>query len=268
MKTLFLVILFVLISILNVCAEEIQLYNDELTYFSNNDTICANRIYYIDNPVSYQEIVIKDADTDIILEVYNANSETLELVFPENAGNIEVVVTDYSSTGELDLSTEQSIHFTVESCGYEIIKEDYAKQQPYATFTLANNIITVTPPTDVENYEFTYKFVEQDAGREKTEVESFEIPLEGHSVIQFTETYINSEGILVTNYFELEINPMTQSFFIRNVDDFEINTIDIKSLVNTRLLMFILILIFILIILLFKHKRVKKKLKKSNERRR
>lgn len=268
MKKILIITVLMLLSSVSLKAQEIQLYNDSLMYFADEETICANRTYYLDSTTEYQEIVVKDAQTNVIYEVYNANSTTSTLVFPENAGTIEIVTTDYDATGHLDPATESSATYVVEPCEYEVIKADYEVQKPYAKFELSDATVSVTPPTDVQDYVFSYKFVDQSNGRDVDATEPFTIELEENTVLQFTESYTNSDGEAVTKYYELEINPVTNTFFIRNVDTFSINTIDVKSLINWKILVIMLIMLFLIIFFASKHKRLKRKIKKKNESRR
>lgn len=261
MKKILIVLMFLLLSRISLNAEEISLYNDYMEYFSDGDTICSNKPYYMDSTTGYKEVVILDAQTHVILEVLNTNAVTTELVFPDNAGEIIIVTTEYDESGVLDSTTEETLNLSVENCEYSVVKEDYNAKVPAATFEVSNTNILVTPPTKYDDYVFTFKFVEEENGKEYDNSEAIDIALEENTIIQFTETFTNEEGKLVTNYYELEINSDTANYYIRNVNSFEISTIDAKELINFKALLMMMILFLLLLIMRNKHRRLKRKIK-------
>lgn len=263
MKKILIVLLFMFLS--SVSVKGIELYDEFLGYYVDGDSVCANTPYYIDNTASYQEITILDAETHTIMEVLNTNATTTELVFPENAGEIIVMTTDYDQAGMLDTSTEESVTLNVESCGYPVVKEDYNSDIPLASFEVTSNNIVVTPPSGYDNYVFTYKFIDHADGKEFDDSADIEIILEENTVIQFTEKYSDEEGKTITNYYELEINSTTNNYFIRSVDSFEISTINSKDLINIKALIAMIVLFLLLMIMRNKHRRLKRKIKKKEE---
>lgn len=261
MKKILIVLLFILLTTVSVSG--VDLYDEYMEYFTDGDSVCANTPYYIDSTAAYQEIVILDADTHTIMEVLNTNSETTELVFPDNAGEIILVTTDYDHAGMLDPSTEETITLNVENCGYTAVTDEYNSKIPAATFEVTTNDIIVTPPTKYDDYVFTYKFIDETEGKEFDNSENVNITLDGNTIIQFTEKYTNEEGKTITNYYELEINSETNNYFIRAVDSFEISTIDSKDLINVKALLAMIILFLLLLIMRNKHRRLKQKVKKK-----
>ncbi len=233
------------------------------TELTNGDTVCANESYLLDNETLYNEIVIVDANTHMVLKVLSSNSDVSEIYFPENATEIELYITPYSEEHMLEFSEEKKISLSVEPCGYEQIEGnvDYITQAPLANVTYADSMISIQSPTTVENYEFEYQFLGEKPKRGKVNTE---VPVGDNYIFQFKESYTQN-GETIESYYELEINPTTDSYYVRSVNSFEIKTIKALDIINKKMVVLIFILLLLLIYVRANLRREKRKLKKEKE---
>lgn len=267
MKKILNITMFVFIlqffTISSLFASPVTITNDAGVEFGNGQTICANKKYYVETEAPYNEIVIVDANTHMVLKVLSSNNSEAEIYFPENATDIEIYVTPYDDNRMLDLANESKVALTVEPCDYDQIEGnvDYATVAPLASVTYANSTISIESPTTVEDYEFEYQFLGEKPKRGKVKTE---VPVVDNYIFQFKETYTQN-GQTVESYFELEINPTTNSYYVRNVDSFEIKTIKPLDVINKKMTVLLLILLILLIIVRTKLKREKRQLSKEKE---
>jgi hypothetical protein len=259
------VFLFIIqvITFVNVSAASVTVTNDAGAEFINGDTVCSNRSYFLETESSYNEIVIVDAQTHMVLKVFSSNSDVSEIYFPENASDVEIYVTPYNDEHLLEFSKESKISLNVEPCGYEQLEDndDYSSNPPLASVSYADSMISISAPTDVEDYEFDYQFLGEKTKRLKV---NGQVPVEDNYIFQFKETYTQN-GQTIEKYYELEINPTTNSYYVRTVDSFEIKTIKALDIINKKMTVLLLLLLVALIYIRAQLKREKKKLNKEKD---
>lgn len=246
-----------------VMASEIT--NESGETISSSDEICANESYYISSDDKYRNIMVLDSKTKQILDVFNSNASQLEVVFPENTEDVILVSTTYDDNGILDPTSEISLPITVSNCGNEAVVDEYDRTSILATTSYDGTNVVLTKPADVENYSLTYQFVSS----KNAKVENFDkadtltIPMVDETILQISETYTDTNGKDVVTYYEMEVNPSTKTYFIRNIDSFDVKMINKVNVVNKKLVVITLFLLIVAFILNVRYIRARKAYKKE-----
>jgi len=239
--------------LVNVGASELVLYNEEGAPKVNGDKLCANKTYKIDSNKDYKEILIIDEETNFILDVLNANTNIVEVVFPKSAGKIKIVSRNFTSDNTIDADSFDTSSYVVEDCGYSKIEEDYNHNLPKTKFTLSEGVLKVTLP-EVDGFKFSYQFVGKNG---KTLNDDSEIQLGEETILQFIEEY-SIDGKAKKFYYEIEIDHDDNYFFIREVDTFDLKVLKAGEIFNFKLMVIMLILAITILVLNFKKKKLRK----------
>ncbi len=261
-------------SMVSFSATEMTVLNDQGVEFTSGDDVCANREYFVQNDGDYKEILILDADNHHILDVINSNSEMLKVVFPENAGQLQVLVTPYDENARLLNDERSSVELSIIGCDYEVLVDDYETYETGFDLTYNEDSLTVTKNNTYTNYSIEYQFLDsaQSEVFEFIDTDSITIPLEGHEIIQILERYDDTLANEETKYYEVEVNQVDSNYFIRQVNEFEVFGIDKMDLINYRLLMYSLFFLLLIVYLTIRYRKVKskyreEKIKKLNQER-
>lgn len=249
---------------INVDASEFTVYNDLGVEFQAGDEICANRNYYIQNDGSYREVLILDQETRQILDTFNSNSSELEIAFPENAGDITIMVTPYLEDKTLDDSKRTSIDISIIPCEYEAIVDEYEFFDIPFNYSIENNILTITKKDDsLANFTIGYQFLDSvfTETYDFTDGETLTIDMSEHNLIQVVANYTDDSGNPVNLYYEIEYNQTDNNYFIRQVNQFEVMTFNKKDIINFKLLIITLMLLGLLVFISIQYTKVKKQYK-------
>ncbi len=263
-RSLIVLTIITILSPVNLSAEGFTIYNDLGVEFESGDEICANRSYFVENDGSYKEVLVLDQNTKQILDVINSNSSEFEIVFPENASDLTIMVTPYTATNQLNNDERVVTDISVTPCDYEVISEDYQ----YLDFDFSvsldgNNLIIKKTSTD-SDFILEYQFLDS------LNTESYDfsdgdlvIDITGHDVVQVLETS-NAEDYNKEDDLYLEIEVAADgNFFIREVSQFEIIGFQKLDLVDFRLLALSALFLVLIIYLTILYKRVKKQYKEE-----
>ena len=250
------VLLFLAILLLQQPLSANSLTNENGEIFDSGAEICANKTYTLSMEDNYSEILIVDSESRIIQNVYNSNSDTIDLVLPEKAGNIQILSTPYLEDRTLDYNSQKATDYKVIECEYEVIADEFSKKIPLTKFTFDDNGNLKAHNSD-KQYKLHYQFLDG----KKRQLFDFENPedtikIGEEKIVQFTETIDET-----VNYFELEINPKNKVFVIREVSSFEVKKIGDFALFKKTDVLLLIILILLYIILTIMHKRYKRKYK-------
>lgn len=253
-----------IVSTINISASELKVYNDQGVEFTSTDEICANRSYFVETNDSYREIMILDKTTSQVLDVFNSNSNEMEIIFPEDTNNIKIVSTLYTEDGVLDLTTEQEINVSVVNCDYEIVVEPYDRTTVLSFVEYDGENIYLSKPTNMySDYSLTYQLLDDKLAHtiDFSQEQKVTVNLVENTVVQLTENYTNIDGEIITTFYEIEVNPQTKSFFVRSVNGFEVKKIEKLDVFDMKLLITSLILFVVAIMLHIWYIRVRSQYK-------
>ncbi len=246
-------------------AEGVTVYNDLGVEFSAGDEICANRNYFIENDGDYKEIAVLDSETKQILDIFNSNSTELEVAFPENSGDLTLLITPYTEEKQLDNDNRTSIDVSIIPCDYEEIATDYEFKDIPFTYTFSGNNLTITKDNNFDNFKVGYQFLDSLVTEEYdfADSDTLTIDMADHDLIQIVTNYTNTSGAEVSNYYELEYNKNDSNYFIREVNQFDVITFEKLNLIDKKLLLITVFFLILLIYVSIKYSRIKKEYKKE-----
>lgn len=289
-KSIILVSAFVLTSVtsLNVQAQmPIYLEDQEENRFTDGDSICANKPLTFMYEDSASEVLILDQATKEIKDVFNVSTDNNTIKFPANAGDVELMVTNYDDSNKLDISTQTSVSFNVKDCGEQTTQETNAitgevnnvKVKEHAKYSTNNmhvgieykdDEVTLSRPKDYEklkNYSVSYQLL--DSNRVKTTKFKFadqkKVKLKGNTILQIEESY-DVDGKQKTKYYELEVNEDKNTYFYRIVNKFELKKIDKKALINIKGLLLIVSLIILYMVLNLAYKKQRRRYRRAKKK--
>ncbi len=265
MKSKFMLISVMLISMLQHSFYAATIYANDGTEIKTNSTICANDTYYYesgDNGIYEGEII--SSNSRILLDTATARDGVLELMFPSNIENISVNINNYGETGR---QLVDIYDFTITDCGYEQVVTDFKETKPKVTIEQSGTNLAFSNSDD--NYNLYYNEVDANDDGKFTKVkfkggEATITPTE--SIIQLTEVYTNADGEEVTRYFEIEIG---ENIVVRKLSNLELTIIepldyiDISILLRIILGLIVLIILFLINIQLMKKYKAKKVYRKK-----
>ncbi len=264
MKSKFMLISVMLISMLQHSFYAATIYANDGTEIKSNTTICANDTYYYqsgDNGIYEGDII--STNSRMLLSTVTAKDGVLELAFPTSVENISVNVYNYGEKGK---QLVDMYDFTVTDCGYEETANELKETTPKVDIEQIDSGLRLTYSAE-DDYELYYNEVDAEDDAKFTKVRfkegSATVPLT-ESIVQLTEVYTNDEGKEVTRYFEIE---NSESLVIRKLSNLDLTIIEPLDYIDMNILFRIVVaLIFLVILYLINIKLVKKYKAKKNYR--
>lgn len=257
MKSKFMLISVMLISMLQHSFYAATIYANDGTEIKTNSTLCANDTYYYESGDSgiYEGDIIS-TNSRILLDTTTARDGVLELMFPSNIENVSVNIYNYGETGKhlVDI-----YDFTITDCNYEQVAPDFKETKPKVTIEQSGSNLLLSNSDD--NYNLYYNEVDAADDGKFTKVkfkdgDAVITPTE--NIIQLTEVYTNDEGKEVTRYFEIEIG---ENVVVRKLSNLDLTIIEPLDYIDISILLRIVFGLIVLIILYLINIKLMKKYK-------
>ncbi len=257
MKSKFMLISVMLISMLQHSFYAATIYANDDTEIKTNSTLCANDTYYYesgDNGIYEGDII--STNSRILLDTTTARDGVLELMFPSNIENVSVNIYNYGDTGK---QLVDIYDFTITDCNYEQVAPDFKETKPKVTIEQSGSNLLLSNSDD--NYDLYYNEVDADDDGKFTKVkfkdgDAVITPTE--NIIQLTEVYTNDEGKEVTRYFEIEIG---ENVVVRKLSNLDLTIIEPLDYIDISILLRIIFGLIVLIILYLINIKLMKKYK-------
>lgn len=231
------------------------IYDENYVIMEPDSQICSNVSYFIDSEnEQLLELIILDTATNQVLDVFNFN-DTQEIILPSNVSQITLMITPIVENQGAEISQEKRINYQVSDCGYEPVTTDYVLKNMDFTVTYDGTNIQVDFD-ETSDVILEYQFLDSKQIHEIT-AEDKTIEMEEHEIVQILEIKEDEEGNTVNSYYEIEVNPETGTYIVRNVDSFELKSIDM-SYINKKYLVLLIFFIILYIFVSRMHKRQKK----------
>ncbi len=261
------------------------LQDDDGNHYASNAELCADLTYEFVNENKNSEVLILDQKTKEIKDVFNVTPNMPYLVFPSNAGDVELMVNGFDEDNNIDYSNQETLNLDVKDCGTqtktvvdeqtgEESKEKYPTKEAYKDSKLKAKLsydgknLEVEKP-DLEDYYIEYQFVNSSnnshahtvkfTAHDKTEINN-----EKQSTIQFHESYKKNDKTK-NGYFEIEFYPSGE-YSVREVSKFGLETIDGMNLIDVKMVLWIIFLIVFYNIVTVVYKKQKRRYRRHKIR--
>ncbi len=256
-----LVTCFMVTSFIPLSAETAtHLQDDKGNNYANNATVCANLTYEFINSDENSEVLILDQKTKVIKDVFNVTPNMPYIVFPSNAGDVELMVNGFDDTNNLDYENQETLNFHVKDCGTQTktevdeqtgekekypIKTKYSKTKLKAKMSYDGKKLSVLKP-NLEEYFIEYQFINSNERGHAHTVKftaknKVEINNEDHKTIQFHESY-QKNGKTKNGYYEIEFYP-SGKYSVREVSKFGLTTIKGMNLIDAKMIIWLIFLV-------------------------
>lgn len=254
------------------------LQDDEGNHYASDASVCANHTYEFVNDNKNSEVLILDQKTKIIKDVFNVTPNMPYLVFPSNAGDVELMVNGFDEDNNLDYTNQETLNLHVKDCGTQTktvideetgeeekeeypTREDYADSKIKATLSYDGKKLEVKKP-DLEDYYIEYQFVNSSERGHAHAVKfkaknKVEISDEKQRTIQMRESY-TEDGKTKDQYFEIEFYP-TGNYSVREVNAFGLTTIDGMNLIDIKMVLWLVFLVVFYNVVTIGYKKQKRR---------
>lgn len=249
--------------------------------YMNNSEVCANTPLHIWNLNDELEVLILDQDTHLVYDVFNVTKYMPDIVFPVNAGDVELMVNKFNKDGTLDTKNPSKIDLSVTDCGvqtnnvYDSVndqyitvprtaKDDYKNNKPQFKLEYNGEKLKIIPG-DKTDYAFEYQFVKEKSKTKSKKInfnKKSEIQNIKTNIIQIKESYLDDDAKEVNNYYELELYPDSKEYNLREVYEFGLEEIKGMSVIDSKIIIFIICLIIFYKIVNIAYKKQKSRYRK------
>lgn len=225
----------------------------------NEMEICSNVEYYFDVEGTKHQVIILD-ENNYYLDSYVYNEGDL-VTFPSNVSNLKALIFNQDIDGNLVLAEE--VDFSLVDCGYSSETVNYEYNTLGVTVELSDDTLTFTLNNEFSNYQLSVQEVDSKRAKKLSfsdgDVQQYKIINPEVEYIQVKESFTDSDGKSVENYFEIDMS--TDVLFLREVNSFSLNTINKSSVISIMDIVLIILLILVFLIFTIKIKKIRKKIK-------
>ncbi len=284
-KVYFLVGAMALTSSIPLSASEVnELQDDNGSSYVDGSEVCANLPIHFWDSTKELEVLILDQDTHVVYDVFNVTPNMPDVVFPTNAGDVELMVNEFNEDGTINSDSLSTLNLSIVDCGtqtkteYDYISGTYVTEElpetdEYVTsatyFTTAYDGEKLTLNVlDKSKYTIEYQFVEKNS---KTNAKELRINGQNEGIIknlksdiiQIKVTNKETEGSL---YFEIELFPEQKDFIVRQVKEFGLQKIEGMSVFDAKTILWLLFLVIFYGMVNIAYKKQKRRYRKHKIR--
>lgn len=248
---------------INLNAEQ-ALYDENSYPIESTSEICANKEYTLVNSeeIEYQYIYVLDQNNQLQESIMNNGMES-KIVFPLGIENVKLGIVDYVDSIPKP-ETMQIINLKVVDCQSEEIREKYENTPFKSEISLKDESISFSKPSSDEYTNYNLKFQKLDGIQAKNynfdEKESIEF--KENEILQLIETYTIDDKEYSKKY---EAKAINGSYYIREVKNFEVKSIEFNKYFKKKQLIMLVILIVVFIWLSYKKSKYVRAQKKENK---
>ncbi len=275
---------FVLASATTLHAEEQStLIDDNNVSYTDGSEVCANLPLHFTDTTKELEVLILDQNTHVIKDVFNITPNMPDVVFPANAGDVELMVNKFDEDGSINRDNPEIINLAVSDCGTQYSLEYDAQTMSYYDKELTtydeyddvnlNFTVEFTGEKltfvneDSDAYEYEYQFVKE---KKKTNARKLHFNNKGvaeitnikSNIIQIVESQTDTEGNVTSEYYEMEIYPTSGEYSIRKVQEFGLKEIEGMDVIDWQIVLWTIFLLVFYFLVNLAHKKQKRRYRK------
>ncbi len=284
-KVYFLAGVLALASSIPLSASDVnELQDDKGTTYEEGSEVCANLPIHFWDSTKELEVLILDQNTHMVRDVFNITSNMPDIVFPTNAGDVELMVNEFNEDGTINSESLETLNLSIVDCGtqtkteYDYLSgtyttsnlpevEEYDEEKSYFNTVYDGEKLSFNS-IDKSTYKIEYQFVEKNS---KTNAKELRINSKGEGVIkkiksniiQVKVTNINTEKSL---YYEIELLDDSTNYIVRRVKEFGLEKIDGMNLIDIPTILWLMLLVIFYGLVNVAYKKQKRRYRKHKIR--
>ena len=210
----------------------------------NAEEYCGFNDYSIlfDNDTNKKEIIILDANSNLILNVIDTYDKKIILNFPLNIKDIKLIINEYVDNQK----TTEIRNLTITDCGYTQNTEDFKNTSEISVSLDENNII-IMPNNDQIS---TIKIAPIKGNLKKLNKK------DGKYTYELNENKIYNIEVINENqekkYYELSVEKENNYVTLRNIDGLSVNDFGFKISYKWLIISIILIVLYLILQIYYK----------------